>query len=224
VNGPVKLTGGHADSEFIPHQLPVSKEEIEREICSGALKAMRFHGWTAWPLGIEPRQNELDDFDFSFELGSGREYLDLAEVAPLEGVRGGYEGVPTTFPRRKLTDEILRLVERKGTHYGRSRRSTVHLLLYITDFRFLVSEGVVTLSKWYLRSNHFGFKSICYYAPIDSEAGWLRVLYPAPDGVPYLSKAQVRELREGTVTNFDPRKWRYDSERGGFFAEMPSSE
>lgn len=114
-------------------------------------------GWWAWPVGIEPRQLPQNDFDFAFDSAPEPEYLDLAEVAPLEGVRGGYEGAPTTFPRGKLVDAILWLVAAKSALYGRERRARVHLLLYITGFRFLVSDGVVGLLKASLRREHSSF-------------------------------------------------------------------
>ena len=223
INGLVIMNAGVEKAEFIPDELPTDKAGIEREMCAGAVRAMLFHGWRVWPLDGEPRQLAENDFDFAFETAGEAEYLDLAEVAPLKGVQGGYEGVPTTFTRGKLERAIMRLVERKGLHYGSSRRAKVHLLLYITDFRFLVSDGVVMLLKVALRRNHHGFASISYFAPIGSESGLLHVLYPAPDGVPYLSRYDEARMREGMVTNSDPRAWRYDPERGGFFVELPKS-
>ena len=110
----VRLTGGSEKAEFIPDGLPAAKDAIEKEICAGAARSMRFHGWNTWPLEGEPRQLAEDDFDFAFATTGDPEYLDLAEVAPLKGVRGNYEGVPTTFARGKLVDAILRLVEKKG--------------------------------------------------------------------------------------------------------------
>ena len=221
ISGMVRLTGGVEKAEFIPDGLPAAKDAIEKEICAGAARSMRFHGWNTWPLESEPRQLAENDFDFAFVTTGDPEYLDLAEVAPLKGVRGGYEGVPTTFARGKLVDAILRLVEKKDLHYAGRRRSKVHLLLYITDFRFLVSEGVVMLLKVALRRQRHGFASITYFAPIGAESGFLCVLHPAPGGVPYLNRQDEARMRAETLTNFDPRKWQHDRERGGFFQELP---
>lgn len=216
-----KFTGGVREPEFILHVLPDEKAGIERIMASGAFKAMQFHGWKAWPDGIEPRQLDEDDFDFAFDAPTGTEYLDLAEIAPLSRVAGGYEGSPTTFPRKKLVNAMMSLVQQKGMHYGLGRKLRVHLLLYISDFRFLVSDGVVLLTRLALQRNHYRFASVCFFAPIDAEAGFLQVLYPPPGGVPYVSRDDERRMREETVTNFDPRAWRFDPETGGFFQELP---
>ena len=224
VNGVTKLTSGQPEPEFIPTTLPDGKAEIERTICRAAFRSLSENGWKAWPVGVEPRQLPENDFDFVFDSDLNPEYLDLAEVAPLAGVRGGYEGAPTTFPRGKLVDAILRLVADKGAHYGRDRRARVHLLLYITDFRFLVSDGVVALLKASLRREHFGFASVSYIAQMDPESGLLHVLYPAPGGVPYFSAHDERRMRAELVTNFDPRSWKYDPEKQGFFQELPKED
>ena len=113
VNGIMKLTGGKPEPDFIPTDLPDGKSDIEKAICGATFRAMSANVWKAWPVGIEPRQLPENDFDFAFDSETEPEYLDLAEVAPLEGVRCGYEGAPTTFPRGKLVDAILRLVATK---------------------------------------------------------------------------------------------------------------
>ena len=205
---------------FIPGKLPEQKAAIEREICAGAVRSMRFHGWKTWPLASEPRQLAESDFDFAFASEGELEYLDLAEVAPLKGVRGGYEGVPTTFSRGSLVTAIMRLVETKGLHYAARRRPKIHLLLYITDFRFLVSDGVVLLLKVALHRDHHGFASVSYFAPIGAESGLLHVLYPSLDGVPYLAREDEVRFLAAMVTNFDPRIWRFEPERGGFCQEV----
>jgi hypothetical protein len=136
-------------------------------------------------------------------------------------VRGGYEGSPTTFPRKRLVNAIMSLIQQKGMHYGLNRRVKVHLLLYTTDFRFLVSDGVVLLAKLALQRNHYRFASVCYYAPIDKEAGVLQVLHPPPGGLPYVSVGDEGRMLEGVMTNFDPRQWHVDAEKGGFFQPVP---
>jgi hypothetical protein len=213
INGVVTLDNGVDDTGFVPTLLPDDKAAIELTICAGALRAMRTLGWTTWPQGIEPRQLAESDFDFAFDLADCTEYLDLSEVAPLEGVKGGYEGLPTRMTTGRHVDAILALVRKKAEHYRSRSKLKVHLLLYTTDFRLLASHGSVALLKMVLRRDPPRFASVSYYAPIQADSGLLHVLFPAPDGVPYLSVDDERKLRAGEVINCDPRKWETVSEK-----------
>src|SRR3954464_14975279 len=53
---------------------------------------------------------------------------------------GSYEKAPNKHNVGELADAYWALIKRKSAHYGASRRARVHLLVYITDFRFLPSE------------------------------------------------------------------------------------
>ena len=97
----------------------------------------------------------------------------------------------------------------------------VHLLLYITGFRFLVSDGIVQLLRLALQRNHYRFASVSFFAPIDQESGVLHVLFPPLGGLPYVSGVDERQMLDAPVAHFDPRQWRFDAVRGGFFQELP---
>jgi hypothetical protein len=218
VNGPTLLSGD-GSAQFQPLPLPQKKADLEDVICAGAFRAFQFHGWRTWRTDSPPRRLEENSFDFALDTSDGVEYLDLAEIAPLGGTRGGYDSVPKQYKRGQLVDAVSELVRTKRRKYGVRNPATIHLLLYITDFRFHLSDGTVTLLRVALRRDAFGFRSISYFAPIDAESGVLNVLYPAPGGVPYLSPADEARYRQGTVTSFDPREWKY-GEDGGFSQEL----
>lgn len=217
------MTGGRSEGEFIPLQLPDDKASIERVVCDGALRALQLARSEAWPTGVVPRQLAEDDFDFAFDTSPQPEYLDLAEIAPLGKHRGGYDDAPRTFKRKKLVNAVKRVVQKKAMRYGLKRKVTVHLLLYITDHRFRVSDTVVVLLRIALARNHYAFKSVCFYTPITAETGLPHVLWPSPEGVPFLTAEQERALLDGTLTNYDPRYWKYDDARGGFFPNPPDA-
>lgn len=223
ISGSTRLTGGSPTGEFIPLQLPNDKASIERVMCDGAYGALQLAGREVWPTGKVPRQLAEDNFDFAFDTAPELAYLDLAEVAPLSEHGGRYENAPRTFKRKKLVNAVKSVVQKKAMHYGLNRKVTVHLLLYVTDYRFRVSDTVVVLLRIALARTHYAFKSVCFYAPVTIETGVLHILWPSPDGVPFLSTQQERELLEGTLTNFDPRYWKHDDVRGGFFPDPPDA-
>jgi hypothetical protein len=85
----------------------------------------------------------------------------------------------------------------------------------------LESETVATLLRIALTRQHYDFKSVCFFAPIDGEAGVLHVLFPPPGGLPLLNAQQEHQLLSGSLTNHDPRNWKFDEVRGRFFQGPP---
>jgi hypothetical protein len=219
INGPTVLSGD-GSQEFQPLELPRAKADLEAFVCAGAFRVFRDKGWNTWRAETPLRRLDENNFDFALDTSDGVEYLDLVEFAPLVGVRGGYEGAPKQYRRGQVVDSVLELIRGKRRKYGRRNPASIHLLLYVTDYRFHLSNGTVTLLRVALRRDPEGFRSLSYYAPIDKEAGVLEVLFPAPGGVPYLTPADEARYRAGTVTSFDPRQWQYGGD-GGFFQELP---
>jgi hypothetical protein len=62
-----------------------------------------------------------------------------------------------------FADAVFELVKKKSRKYGGRRRVPLHLLLYSTDWRFLLSESVITLVRLYCARRPHVFSSIVYY-------------------------------------------------------------
>ena len=100
------------------------------------------------------------------------------EIAPLDKVDGSYDEAPASSSQGKLADTIWAKIDKKAKKYGQN--SKVHLLLYSTDWKFRISEGVLNLLAYQsLRHNH-PFKSISYYCPDDLRSAIVHIVYPRP--------------------------------------------
>jgi hypothetical protein len=208
INGPVRITAGGPPPEFMPNSLPATKAGIEKVMVDGARSAQRALSINTWNLAGETKQLEEDSFDFELSTTKGTEHLDLVEFAPLAKYKGSYENVPNKHNVGELTDALWSLIKQKSKHYGLARRGKVHLLIYITDFRFFPSDPVFTLLELYCQRKSHGFLSVAFYSPIDMESGVFRQLYPPTPGALELSHNDERAQRQRVFTNSDMRKTR----------------
>jgi hypothetical protein len=166
--------------EFKQVGFPQGKAEIERYILKLTILNAKKIGLNPYDLKGEPIQNPEDSFDFTLPSTQGNQYLDLMEIASLEKVRGSHEQAPNHYNNGELADSIYSKILSKAKKYGQSPRSTIHLLLYTTDWKFKADEGVLDLlAYWSLRGQHC-FKSILYFRPVSSNDGDVIVIYPRP--------------------------------------------
>lgn len=158
---------------------PDDKEAIERFIVAGTLTAAKFMRYNPYNLAGEPVQNPENDFDFTLPTKSGSEYLDLAEVAPLDGVRG-YANAPANYNAGEFAESAWTVVKKKAAKYGMRRSIPVHLLLYSTDFRFNPSERVILLLQSYCARRQHRFRTVLWYRPIMADEGCSRQSFRRP--------------------------------------------
>jgi hypothetical protein len=218
INGPVRITSGADSVEFIPNELPDAKPAIEKVIIDGSRVTQSAMGADPWSLIAEPVQLEESSFDFELPTRAGKEHLDLVEFAPLSHYGGSYEKAPNKHNVGELADAYWALIKRKSAHYGASRRARVHLLVYITDFRFLPSETTFAVLEALLNRKRHDFLSVSFYSPIDTESGMFRELWPKAAGAG-LSHNDERLLRAHVFTNLDNRKMKMSEDRRSAFFE-----
>lgn len=92
--------------KFTPIQFPTSKAEIESQILHTTLEVARKSGLNPYDLDRDPEQNPENSFDFTLPTAHGEQYLDLMEVAPLEGIGGSYKKAQDYYNHGKLSDYI----------------------------------------------------------------------------------------------------------------------
>jgi len=160
-------------------QLPHSKEEIEQWILNHALAAAGAASVDPYRLISPPVRNPEAHFDFTLRTVAGTEYLDLQEIVVLPKDACGYEDGRPVYDAEAMAEAVFQKVARKSKHYGKPR-SSVHLLLYATDWRFCLVHSVVQhLTLFLVRRRHV-FATVTYFTPDDEECGEFIILYPVP--------------------------------------------
>ncbi|MCI0487476.1 MAG: hypothetical protein L0229_12855 [Blastocatellia bacterium] len=176
--GPIIITPHDRSAEFCPIDFPTDKAEVERYIVPFVIDGLRKTGTNFYKLVENPIQNPEDDFDFTLPTESGKEYLELMEVAALDHFGKFYDAAPASYNHGELADHVYTKLMAKAKKYGSLSHVPVHLLLYTTDWRFRLSQKVLALlAYWCLRREH-SFKTILYFVPDDATHGEVKILYP----------------------------------------------
>jgi hypothetical protein len=181
VNGPVKIKVGpdSCNVEFQQLDFPKTKEEIEAFIVRGFLRDAVANN-SLPPVSVAPHQNAQDDFDFTLTIeGHEPKSLELMEIAPLEHVRGSYAMAPDKYKPYELAEYIKTKVLKKSERYRTSTGSGIVLLLYVTDWHFVLSESVLELLQYWLARTSHCFQAIYSYQPIDAAFGVVHVIFPS---------------------------------------------
>ena len=186
------LSLGPVRPGFQPVQLPERKDEIEAFILRAALATAEKCGLDPYGLVDSPIQNIEDDFDFTLPTKRGQEYLDLMEVAPLEGSRG-YQDAPLSYKVGERVDFVWTELTKKAQKYGLPGRQEVHLLIYSTDQRFRLDSATLKLLSYHCHVASRGFQSVHAFALDDERTGELFCIWPDSGELP--QRAEVRRLR-----------------------------
>lgn len=181
VNGPVKIdvSPDSCNIEFQQLDFPKTKEEIEAFIVRGFLRDAVANNFLP-PLSVAPQQNAQDDFDFTLTIeGHETKSLELMEIAPLEHLRGSYAMAPDKYKPYELAEYIETKVLKKSARYRSSTGSGIVLLVYVTDWHFILSESVFELLKYWLARTSHCFQAIYSYQQIDLAFGVVHVIFPS---------------------------------------------
>jgi hypothetical protein len=167
----------NVQSRFV--QFPQTKKEIEDLIVHGfATQACR-EG--ILPSSVRIRRNRIDDFDFTVEAPHSVRYLELMEVAPLEGIGGSHHAASGTFRPYDLARGAMDKLQQKSIRYsGVARTTGIVLLLYITHWTFTPNDTTIMLLQYWCHHESHCFEEIYFYRPHDQESGTLAVLHPTP--------------------------------------------
>jgi hypothetical protein len=181
VNGPVKIdvSPDSCNIEFQQLDFPKTKEEIEAFIVRGFLRDAVANNFLP-PVSVAPQQNAQDDFDFTLTIeGHETKSLELMEIAPLEHLRGSYAMAPDKYKPYELAEYIKTKVLKKSARYRSSTGSGIVLLVYVTDWHFILSESVLELLQYWLARTSHCFQAIYSYQPIDLAFGVVHVIFPS---------------------------------------------
>ncbi len=203
--GSVRYTVGEPDVEFLRVPFPTAKQEIERIVARPFLAAAQRHELLEFDLLDEPQQNPEDDFDFALHTNQGKKYLELMEIAPLEGPRS-YETAPSSYDIYEFADWILKQILEKSIRYARSTHFGIVLLTYVTHWKFLLNENVFFLLSYWLKANEHSFESIFHLSHVDRRTVSVSRLFPIP-GIEFRG-FDPAIFRGSRIVNFDPGRWK----------------
>jgi len=200
-NGPVSISEN--EIEFQKLEYPKSKEAIEIAIVRsfadgnipGGLQISSFY------------QQDQNDFDFKVESNCGDLYLELMEIAPLEHLHGSYANAPSEYKPYDFSKYIFDKAMGKSTRYGGSKVPRIVLLLYITDWAFVLSDSVICLLQFWMQNQAHSFLKVFVHQPIQEGFGISHLIYPTP-GV-HWRKFDPESLKDNLVKNISPVQWKH---------------
>lgn len=183
-----------------PLQFPSMKEEIEELMVQGFLNVGLKESLILEPINY--RQNKQDDFDFTLETIEGKKALELMEIAPLEHLRGQYNQAPEQYKPYDFAGYILQKIMKKSNRYTTSTENGLWLLVYATDWRFMLSNTVIELLQFWTVKNSHSFERMYYYHPLAIKDGLVYTIFPTPNY--YWNNFNPEDYRDNVTYNFSP--------------------
>ena len=154
-----------------------AKDEIELFVVQKFIDA----GLKAGFSFINVEQNKENHFDFTLVLPGGVVYMDLVELIYADEVGNPYTSNNITIMTRDYALQIYETIGKKSKKYSNSGSTPIHLLTYITHWRFLPSEAVIRLVQYMLRGKGMIFEIIFFLAPTNNDHADLRIFFPSLD-------------------------------------------
>mgnify|MGYP006865025576 CR=1 FL=1 len=136
IKGPLRIQvveGGAVVSSF--EQIPFSsnKADLEKGIVDKFFLSMNKGLAKSGEkfLLLDPQQNEENDFDFTVTSPDGPAYLELMEIAPLQGP---HEHAPVGYRPYDFAQAIFDGIHQKSQRYPKNMIQDLYLLLYVTHW------------------------------------------------------------------------------------------
>lgn len=197
------LGGDTPGAEFQPVVFPRMKAEIENYIVKRFLA--QAIGTQVFPYFVRSvQQNSEADLDFTLSCFDKGRKLEVMEIAPLEHVRGSYAEAPKSYNSYEFARYAMEKAQAKSAKYGWPRNTEFHLLMYVTDWRFMISTATTSLLEFWFDMRPHNFTGIYLYLPIGQEAGQGILLFPTRRD---WRGFDPESLKDNVVHNLDPMGW-----------------
>jgi len=181
-------------------EFPKEKESIEKLVVEVWSSAMRSAGGTI----LEVIPNKQNDFDFTLVLPGGKVSMDLVEFIYRDGQGKPYDGDQITIQSFDYAKQLVATVMEKSAHYGNPGTQPIHLLVYITHWRFWSNEVAIRLTQHFLGESLPIFENVFFTEPFDARRGNARVLYPSKNP---MEGHQPEEFKEHFTLTLNPGNW-----------------
>jgi len=208
--GKLKFQSGDKNSiSFEKIEFPVQKDEIEAFIVERFLFHLSAEGYLPFEI-TRYEQNHINDLDFTLHTTYGKKYLELMEIAPLEHIKGGYDKAPNSYNDYNFTESVYDKLMSKSASYQNTSESNIWLLIYPTDYRFVLSDTATALLQyWTITRSHY-FEYIFYFTLFDETAGLLHWIYPSSQD--YFVGFDASKYRNSWTILFKPEDWKMGRE------------
>ena len=211
-SGPIsaKITkSGEFTASFEKIQFPDDKDEIESYVVSCFVDSGK-EKFGKYFFISDPKKNTLDDFDFLVTTPKGNAYLELMEIAPLELYRGGYKDAPNCIDRYDISKFVHSKILEKSEKYPNKLSKELYLLLYVTDYKFSLSDVSRHILSYFCYKSSIKFDVIFSYTPHDEKEGVVNWIHPSEDKE---FEGFDPEQFMGENINLDPEKFVVDSSK-----------
>lgn len=203
--GHVRISGSRDKPDFIRVPFPTTKENIETYVARPFVQAAAHHGFLPFIVDGEPKQNAIDDFDFTLQTSEGLKYLELMEIHLGDLVLARETPGPSSYDLYDAARVVLEKIDGKSGRYRGATEKGIVLLTYVTHWQFnLDTSALLALSYWLL-SNPPVFEQVYYMSFLDSQTVSLSLVYPLPIDVFVGFDPEVYRGRR--VLNMDPDAW-----------------
>jgi len=185
--------------EFEKVSFSKTKAEIERQIVDRFINSMNSFSREEPFLLSNPQSNDENDFDFTVNFQGRKTFLELMEIAPLNGP---YDKAPSMYKPFDFANAIFQGILKKAKHYPRKMTSELFLLLYVTHWTFILSDITKFCLRYWCSHEKMPFNAIFFYQPIDEKEGTPGWIYPYPPDL--MPDATPERFKDTVAINLDP--------------------
>jgi hypothetical protein len=170
--GPVSVTARPTGPtmKWSAIEFPPDKERVEQIALDLFVAAGKKIGFSF----REINRNAENHFDYTIELPGGRIFLDLAEVLYVDQAGQPYVSREKKIMTYRYAEQIYTTVMKKSDHYGRANTTPIHLLTYITHWRFQPNEIAIRLAQHFLQQTPPVMENVFLLLPLDGNEAELR--------------------------------------------------
>ncbi|WP_163836705.1 hypothetical protein [Spartinivicinus ruber] len=197
----LSFSDGTTKQEFNKINYSDNKEEIELHIVHSFIKTGR-DIFKNYFFISNPNQNQQDDFDFTVQTPRGDAYLEMMEVAPLEYYKTNYKNAPNTYKAGDIAEFVFSKIKSKSDKYPNNLTEELFLLLYITDYKFHLSDSTIYLISYFCYKATIKFDVVFLYTPLDGSEGVINWVHPIEKED--FNSINLNNLRNNKVYNIDP--------------------
>ncbi|MDD3002644.1 MAG: hypothetical protein PHS06_02115 [Candidatus Shapirobacteria bacterium] len=204
-NGIIRIHINKKSNDFIKIKLPENKVDIEKLFATRFLQVIKEKKWFKKYENTNLSPNQENDLDFIVNF-TCETYLELMEIAPLDYFKTDFENAPNLYYDYDFAKYILEKIIKKSNKYKSIKDRPIYLLLYITDWKFLLSDTVISLLQYWLAEGNHSFTEIYYITYTIDDSNDLFLIYPTEKE--YFKNFNENKYKKNITYLPDPNKWK----------------
>lgn len=208
-NGIVRVQfGGNVSpvSSFVKVKPPEDKANIEELFAKRFLKGVKIKKWFKKFETTDLVPNQEKDLDFVVSFTDSEMYLELMEIAPLDYFKTDFKNAPNLYYDYDFAKYIFEKIVVKSNKYKSIMDKPICLLVYVTDWKFLLSNTVISLLQYWLLINRHIFAEIYYLTYTSDDLDDLFLMYPTDRE--YFKDFDENKYKKNITCLPDPGGWK----------------